>query len=231
MARSTKSRNTKAKGEPAGLVQASLTLIEQQGWQSLTMVAVARAAQLSMAELYAQAPSKQALLARIIEALDQDVVARLAEGDSTQSWRDRVFDALITVFEALGPRKPALRVLYHDLRRDPSSWITAWSGLKRTAGWLVEAAGVQTSGLAAMAGRRIMAALISDTTRIWLEDNDDLGRTMAHVDRRLRRLESVSRGLPEWARPFGQQQTEDEDTAAGGTQSGQSETQPGAARS
>jgi AcrR family transcriptional regulator len=173
------------------LIQTAFTLIERDGWAGLSMLALAKAAKIKVAELYRLAPDKGALLSLILAALDRDIVERLTEQDTRAPLRDRVFDAVLNAFEAMGPRKPVMRVLFHDLRRDPGAWAAAWKGLKQTSAWVAESAGVDTRGMMGAVRLRGLSVLLADTTAVWLDDGDDLGRTMAHVDGRLRRLEKA----------------------------------------
>jgi AcrR family transcriptional regulator len=173
------------------LIQTAFTLIEREGWSGLTMLALAKAAKMKVADVYRLAPDKNALLQLLLGALDRDIVERLTEQDAQAPLRDRVFDAVLNAFEAMGPRKPVMRVLFHDLRRDPSAWAAAWRGLAQTSAWVAESAGVDARGFLGAMRLRALSLLLVDTTGVWLEDGEDLGRTMAHVDGRLRRLEKA----------------------------------------
>jgi AcrR family transcriptional regulator len=173
------------------LIQTAFTLIERDGWSGLTLLALAKAAKMKVADLYRLAPDKNALLDLILAALDRDIVDRLTEQDARAPLRDRVFDAVLNAFEAMGPRKPVMRVLFHDVRRDASAWSHAWRGLKQTSAWVAESAGVDTKGFLGAIRLRALSLLLADTTAVWLDDGEDLGRTMAHVDGRLRRFEKA----------------------------------------
>jgi AcrR family transcriptional regulator len=175
------------------IVRATLNLIEAKGWTALTMSALAKAAKISVAALYEKAPNKAALLKLILQSFDREIIARLTECDPRTPVKDRVFDVVLNVFEALGPRKPVLRVLYHDLRYDPAAWIGLWRGLKQTSSWLAEAADIGVNGIAGALKLRGIALLLTDAAPIWLDDGADLGKTMAHIDRRLRRFEQTMR--------------------------------------
>lgn len=184
------------------LIHTAFTLIERDGWAGLSMLGLAKAAKMKVAELYRLAPDKSALLSLILAALDRDIVERLTEQDPRAPVKDRVFDAVLNAFEAMGPRKPVMRVLFHDVRQDPGAWRAAWRGLKQTSSWVADSAGVDTKGVLGAIWLRGLSLLLADTTAVWLEDGDDLGRTMAHLDGRLRRLEkavSIFRRAPKKA--------------------------------
>ena len=69
--------------------------------------------------------------------------------------RDRVFDLLMRRFDALRPYKPALEVLRRELPADPPAMLAAGAALLRSMRWMLEAAGIETGGVA----RRIRGKL------------------------------------------------------------------------
>lgn len=173
------------------LLHTAFVIIERDGWRDLSMLSLAKASKIKVSELYSLAPDKQSLLRLLLSEFDRAIVEGLGEPDPRTSARDRIFDAILNAFEAMTPRKEAMRVLYHDLRGDPGTWPAAWSGLKKTSQWVADSAGVDTRGLLGALRLRGLSLLLTDTTPIWLDDGEDLGRTMSHVDKRLRRLENT----------------------------------------
>ena len=86
----------------------------------LTMRQVARAAGLTLPELMALYPSKQALLTAFSRRIDIAVAQALdPDSDPVASARDRLFEVVMARFDALLPHKEAVRTMFHDLRRDP----------------------------------------------------------------------------------------------------------------
>jgi hypothetical protein len=66
--------------------------------------------------------------------------------------------------------------------------------------WSLEAAGIGSYGLSGLARARVLAAIYVSTILVWLrDDSPDLGRTMAHIDRSLRRAERIIEAVP-WRR-------------------------------
>jgi hypothetical protein len=53
-------------------------------------------------------------------------------------------------------------------------------------GWMLEAAGIDSSGIAGALRVRGLAFVWGAAFRVWLEDGEDQSKTMAELDRRLR---------------------------------------------
>jgi hypothetical protein len=95
-------------------------------------------------------------------------------------------------FEASLQEKDMLRVVQKDLRRVPGEALLLAPALIRAMRWMAEAAGLPTSGLRGAARIRALAASYASILPVWLGDEDaGHARTMAALDRRLRRAESL----------------------------------------
>src|SRR4029078_12280502 len=81
-------------------------------------------------------------------------------------------------------------VIYQETRIDPGTWLDAAPIFMRSAEWIADNAKLPTKGLQGLATTRAIAALLVETFGVWLADGEDLAKTMAHVDRRLRSAES-----------------------------------------
>jgi hypothetical protein len=88
--------------------------------------------------------------------------------------------------------KPALQVIHDESLGDPGALFDALPATIRSAYWIADAAGLPTSGWQGFLVTRGVGVLLAETLGVWLKDGDDLAKTMAHVDRRLRTIE-------EWA--------------------------------
>jgi AcrR family transcriptional regulator len=174
------------------LVATALTAIEKTGWKSLSLVALGRKAKIDAATLYELCPDKRALLALIAKRVDIGLIERAQEIDDDIPPRDRAFDAILSCFEAMGPLKPAIQVIHDESKGDPGAFIDVLPATMRSAQWIADIAGLPTSGWQGFLTTRGIGILLAETLGIWLTDGDDLAKTMAHVDRRLRTIE-------EWA--------------------------------
>ncbi len=171
------------------LLDAALGLIEREGWRDLTMGRFARAAGVPLSELYRRQRDKSDILRGLIRRVD---LAALSEDDpgtvDGETPRDRLFDAVMLRFEAMEPHRGAIRVLSEDLRRDPLSLAAVLPELRQSLRWTLDAAGIDPMGVRGAVRVRVLGLLCLQTLQIWLDDDGrDLAKTMADLDRRLRR--------------------------------------------
>jgi hypothetical protein len=69
--------------------------------------------------------------------------------------------------------------------------------LERSFVWLQDAAGLRHHGLRASLARRALSLAYARAVQVWFEDpGADLGKTMAELDKQLRRVQNVA-GLRE----------------------------------
>lgn len=171
------------------LVTAALAAIEKHGWKSLSLVALARKQKIPAATLYELCPDKRSLISLITKRIDIAAIERSAELDETIPPRDRAFDAIIGCFESMVPMKPALAVIHEESAGDFGAIFDALPATIRSANWIADAAGLPTTGWQGFMVTRGIGVILVETLGIWLKDGDDLAKTMAHVDRRLRLIE------------------------------------------
>jgi hypothetical protein len=104
-----------------------------------------------------------------------------------------LFDVLMRRFEVLLPNRAALGALCRDLPRDPVSLVAAVPQVHYSFARMLEAAGVSTKGLRGLARIHAIAAVWLATQRTWFnDDGEDMARTMAVLDRNLRRMEETA---------------------------------------
>jgi ubiquinone biosynthesis protein COQ9 len=168
------------------ILAAALSCAANKNWADVTLLDIAESANLPIAELRDEFTTKTQLIAGLLRAIDDEVLRRAAKGTEDQEKRDRLFDIIMTRFDVLGPHKAALKSIYGSGAADLSLALPYLSSQH----WMLEAAGIGTDGTAGairVAGLGIAYAWVF---RTWLEDDDPgLAKTMAALDRRLRRGE------------------------------------------
>ena len=116
----------------------------------------------------------------------------MANNQALDTETDRLFDLLMRRFDALGPYKPAIEVLRRELVTDPLTVMCAGRSLMRSMFWMLAAADIATGGIRGAIAVKLTAATYLSTMRVWRgDDSPDLGRTMAVLDARLRRIERL----------------------------------------
>jgi len=175
---------------PDHVIDSALRLAAEKGWRDLSLAEIAAAAKLPLAKVYAVFSSKQAILSAFSRRIDAQILAE-AEPDSREGTaRDRLFDVLMRRFDALGPHKAAIHAIVRDVGCDPLMGLCAAAQFRRSLACMLEAADLSAEGLRGALRIKILGAVYVASLRVWLrDDSPDMARTMAAVDRHLRRVE------------------------------------------
>lgn len=173
------------------IIDAAMRLAVERGWRRVALADVALAAGRPLADLYDRFPSKTAIL----EAMARRADIAVANGgdpaaDAGEQPRDRLFDVVMRRLEYLRPWREGLAAVTRDLRGDPLAGLAALPAARRSLRWMLEAAGMDTAGMRGAVRLKAFAAAYLATVSTWLEDDSpDLTRTMARLDRALRRVD------------------------------------------
>ncbi|MBI3451943.1 MAG: TetR family transcriptional regulator [Rhodospirillales bacterium] len=185
-----------SRGDAASrIVDAALDLAAAGGWRGVSLADIAAASGLSVAELRDIYPSKSAVLGAFIARIDEATLAGGKAGDG--STRERLFELFMRRFDALNRRRAAVVAILRDGPRDPVSMLCLAPRLVKSVAAIAGAAGVETGGLCGPARVKALTAVYLWALRVWFDDdNADLGRTMAALDKALARAEMLAQSLP-----------------------------------
>lgn len=173
------------------IIRAALRLAEEKGWRALTLAEIARSAGVGLGALHKRFANKTAILDAFSREMDRAVLAKVAPAQD-EGPRDRLFDVMMTRLEVLAPYKPALRRIAADLRASPLMAAGLCGASARAQYWMLTAAGIDADGPEACLRVPGLMALTARIMPVWLEDDDPgLARTMAVLDRQLRRGEKA----------------------------------------
>jgi len=179
----------------ARIVDAALKLSAERGWAAITLDDIAAAAKLDADEVYRLTPTKAAVLNAFVRRTDLAVLEERDESEegAQATMHDRLFDMLMRRFEILLPHRAALGALYRDLPRDPVTLLAVVPQAHTSFARMLEAAGVSAKGLRGLARIHALAGVWLLTQRTWFSDESaDLAKTMAALDRNLRRMEQTA---------------------------------------
>ncbi len=191
--KTAKMKTSKAapKGDAAErIVDAALVLAADKAWRDISLAEIAEAAGLSLADAYDIYPSKGAVLTGFARRIDRAVLAGQEQEDRGGSARDRLFNVIMRRFDALAPAKAGVGSIVCGQARDPVMGLCGLVSLARSMACMLEAAELSASGLRGIVRIKALSAIYLATLRVWLRDESpDLSRTMASLDRHLRRAE------------------------------------------
>lgn len=177
------------------IVDALMDLAAKRPWDEIELNDIAQAAGVSLAEFRDLFPSKGAVLGALSRQIDRKVLEGTTDDLANEPARERIFDVIMRRFDALQPYKQALRRIMVDLRYDALSLAALNQVSLNSMRFMLAAAGINTEGPLGFVKLQGTVLVYANTMRTWLDDDDPtLARTMARLDRELRRGERILEG-------------------------------------
>jgi hypothetical protein len=174
----------------AALIAAAFRLAEEQGWLRVSVQAAALAGGLSLAVARGRFRTRLSILQRFGQLLDQAALTGMATEGPV---RDRLFDLLMRRFDALQVNRGGVLALFRAVPCDPAAAMLLACEGQSSMRWMLQAAGVETTGILGTIRVRGLLAVWLWGVRAWRRDEtQDLSTTMAAVDSALGRAESAA---------------------------------------
>ncbi len=182
------------KADPAErVIETAMKLAAAGRWGDLSLAEIAAAANLPISKVYSLYPSRQAILDAFVRRIDAAVLTGSDAEALEGSARDRLFDVLMRRLDALDPYKEAVATVAYDQARDPLAALASAYRLRRSMALMLEAAGLAAGGARGLVRCEGLAAIYLATLAVWLRDESaDKARTMAALDKHLRRAEALA---------------------------------------
>jgi AcrR family transcriptional regulator len=195
---------SKAKAPPPddprdAVIDAALARIARDGWRRLSLADVAADAGVPLADVLIPFPTKYDLVNAFQDRIDAAMLAgadaHAASGDAGIDPRDRLFDLMMERFDALAPHRPAMAEIAKDSLGDPAA-LRFLPRMARTMARVLAAAGLDATGPCGLLRAKGLALVYADAFRVWLgDDGADQAKTMAALDKGLRRAERAAQFL------------------------------------
>lgn len=184
--------------EPTETDKALIAAVFEQaalrGWPDVSIADAARAAGVPLGLARARFPGRGAVLLRFGVMADQ---AALANVSMAETPRERLFDMLMSRFDVLQSHRAGVLALLAALRTDPGTGMLLYGATLRSMKWLLDGAGIPSTGLVGALRVHGLQALWLYAVRAWEGDESaDLSATMAAVDRGLDRAIQAENMLP-----------------------------------
>jgi ubiquinone biosynthesis protein COQ9 len=175
------------------LIDAAFTVAAENGWESVSVAAAARVADLPLERARARFAGRDSILLRFGRLADQGALTdALTEG----SPREKLFDILMRRFDALQARRAGVLALMRALPANPPLALGLTFATQHSMGWMLEGAGISSTGLRGSLRAKGLTAVWLYALRAWQRDESvDLSTTMAALDRALERAEQASEWL------------------------------------
>ena len=135
---------------------------------------------------------KSAIVRSFVRAVDDELLRKAKRPLPGEGPRDALFEVIMARLDLLGPYKPALRSIVETAETDLSMVRTTLASQHG----MLQAAGIDTSGATGRVRTLGLTSLYASVFKTWLDDEDPgMARTMAALDRRLRRGERNIRAV------------------------------------
>ena len=109
---------------------------------------------------------------------------------------ERLFDVLMKRLDLLNANKDGVGAILRSCPSDPEAILCGPLTPRRSMRWMLEAAELSSAGLQGRLRVKALCALYLSMLPVWLrDDSEDMARTMAVLDRRLKRLDRCTRAL------------------------------------
>ncbi len=198
-----KKPSAKPTGQPAGkpddtaaprprerIVEALMKLAAERPWDEIGINDIAREAGVTLAEFRDLFASKGAILGGFSRMIDRKVLDGTTGDMADEPARERLFDVFMRRIDALTPYKASLQLIARALRRDPLSMAALNQMALNSQRFMLAAAGIDTEGPLGLIKLQGAVVTFARTLDVWFDDDDPgLARTLAHLDRALRRGE------------------------------------------
>jgi AcrR family transcriptional regulator len=174
-------------------IEALMRLLAANDFRDIGLSDIAAEAEVPLATLRRNFDGKLGILAAFSRRIDEQVLEKgPAEGEIP---RDRLFEMMMRRFEALVPYRDALHRLARSARRDLRLARSLHHIAKRSLMWMLVGADIHRGGLVGRLAVQGAVLVYADVLPAFLDDDEDLGRTMARLDRSLRRGERAMEWL------------------------------------
>jgi AcrR family transcriptional regulator len=174
-------------------LDAALSLAARMGWDMVTLSDIAAESGMTLAELSDHFEDKTDILVAYGRAIDKKVLAICSDMDPASPERDRLFEILMERFDVLSNDREAVVSILKSFTLDPKQAVISLPHLGRSMAWMLEAAGIDTSGVKGAIRVAGLAAVYLNVLRQWVKDeSEDLSRTMAALDKNLSRAEQCA---------------------------------------
>lgn len=182
------------------LLALAFDIIAETGWRGFSFTALADRANLSMPEVRGTFSGRAGLLDALNQRLDQAMLGVDAADLEDLPPKDRVFEMIMSRLEAMAPYKPGLCRLMKDARFDPELIAMTVCRIDRSFVWLQDAADLPGGNSGSLLRqirrriqRRVLGAVYLQVLNVWsTDDSGDLAKTMAFLDKQLRRIEGLA---------------------------------------
>jgi AcrR family transcriptional regulator len=175
------------------IIETALKLAAEQGWENTSLADIAKACKLSLAKLHDQFEDKADIIAGLGRMIDKKVLENAGKPDPKTPPRELLFDILMERYDVLNQYRTGIVSILDSFKCDPKQAVIALPHLCKSMTWMLEAAGLNTSGVSGALRVAGLTAVYAKNLYTWKDDDSaDLAKTMAALDKDLERAEQLA---------------------------------------
>lgn len=187
MAKSSKAAPDKPTDPRRTVVEALMRLAADRPYDEISLGTIATEAGISLADLRDLFPSKGAILGGLMRMVDRQVLDGTGTDMTGESAHDRVLDVMMRRFDALMPYQAGLKSVNRAIRRDPALALALNQAALNSWRFMLEAAAIDTEGPLGFLRTQGAVLVFARAFDAFVDDDADLARTMAVLDRELKK--------------------------------------------
>lgn len=178
------------------MIAAFLALVSERGWELVELEDIAGEAGVPLSEAQEYFDDKTDILSAYGRKLDQKILENV-DKDDTLSCRDKLFDLLMERFDHLNEDREAIIAVLCGIKSDPKEAVLSFPHLGKSMSRMMEAAGIDTSGIVGAVKVAGLSGIYLYTLRCWKnDDSEDMAKTMATLDKALDKAETLYNSFP-----------------------------------
>ncbi len=173
------------------IVDALMALAAERAFEDISISDIAERAGVTLADFRDAFPSKGAALAAFTRRIDRIVLEKRSDDLAGEAAKERLFDVLMRRLDAMAPYKEGLRGVAQWLRREPMAALAMNQLALNSMRFMLEAAGIESEGAVGALKLQGLVFAWARVLDVWFDDDSDLSKTMAALDRELARGEKL----------------------------------------
>lgn len=169
-------------------------MVLDQGWKNVSCAQIAGAAGVEIKDAYGHYRNRFAYVTALIRRIDGAMLEAYDSDLAAEPARDRLFDVLMARFDAMQAYRPLIKSLSKSARYDPMLMVHLMALSRLTTDWIMDMAHISPSGVMGQVRAKGALAAYGKAFSVWLDDDsEDMSKTMAVLDKTLKRGEKALR--------------------------------------
>lgn len=166
----------------------------EDGWNKVSCASIAQSAGLEVKEAFIEFPNRYSYVTELIRRIDREMLGEYDSSMQEEPARDRLFDVLMGRFDAMRSYRPLIKALTASTKTDPMLSLHLMALSRLSMDWVLEMAHIRSTGVMGQMRLKGAMAAYARAFYVWLDDdNEDMAKTMAELDKVLKRGEKALR--------------------------------------